>query len=148
MTLCAQEFMTQHGFNSIEDFRGASLPYFTTHTELVRSCNTSKLAKPCCMSRKWNSCAQLLSSGILCLSRWRLASASSRVSREGETMKQRSHLAPGRCLTRVGALCGWGQVRMQKEAISAKKRARVGLSGDSDWSGDGFVKEAESMVAN
>ena len=28
--------MTQHGFNSIEDFRGASLPYFTTHTELVR----------------------------------------------------------------------------------------------------------------
>ena len=45
-------------------------------------------------------------------------------------------------------LCGRGQVRMQREAISAKKRARVGLAGDSDWSGEGFVKEAESMVAN
>ena len=65
--------MTQHGFNSVEDFRGASLPYFTSHHELVR---------------------------------------------------------------------------MQKEAIAAKKRARVGLAGDADWSGDGFVKEAESMVAN
>ncbi len=31
-----QEFMRQHGFSSIEDFRGASLPYFTTHQELVR----------------------------------------------------------------------------------------------------------------
>jgi dihydropyrimidine dehydrogenase (NADP+) len=68
-----QEFMSQHGFASIEDFRGASLPFFTSHHELVR---------------------------------------------------------------------------MQKEAIAAKKRARVGLAGDSDWSGEGFVKEAESMVAN
>jgi hypothetical protein len=35
--LCnVQEFMTQHGFNSIEDFRGTSLPFFTTHMELVR----------------------------------------------------------------------------------------------------------------
>ena len=33
---CLQEFMTQHDFTSIEGFRGASLPYFTTHTELVR----------------------------------------------------------------------------------------------------------------
>ncbi|CAK0770319.1 Dihydropyrimidine dehydrogenase [NADP(+)] [Coccomyxa viridis] len=68
-----QQFMSNHGFNSIEDFRGASLPYFTSHHELVR---------------------------------------------------------------------------MQKEAIAAKKAARVGLSGDDKWSGDGFVKEAESMVAN
>jgi len=30
-----QEFMSQHGFNGISDFSGASLPYFTTHTELV-----------------------------------------------------------------------------------------------------------------
>lgn len=65
--------MSNHGFNSIEDFRGASLPYFTTHHELVR---------------------------------------------------------------------------MQRESIAAKKAARTGLSGDDKWSGDGFVKEAESMVAN
>ncbi|KAK9901677.1 hypothetical protein WJX75_007983 [Coccomyxa subellipsoidea] len=68
-----QEFMKQHGFSSIEEFRGASLPYFTTHHELVR---------------------------------------------------------------------------MQREAVAAKKRARTGLSGDDKWSGDGFVREAESMVAN
>lgn len=65
--------MLQHGFSSIEEFRGMSLPYFTTHAELVR---------------------------------------------------------------------------MQQEAIAAKKAARVGLAKDDEWSGDGFVKEAESMVAN
>ena len=31
-----QAFMREHDFNSIEEFRGHSLPYFTTHTELVR----------------------------------------------------------------------------------------------------------------
>lgn len=30
-----QAFMKRHGFNSIDEFRGASLPYFTTHTDLV-----------------------------------------------------------------------------------------------------------------
>lgn len=37
-TLCAelQAFMTKHGFSSVEEFRGAALPYFTTHAELVR----------------------------------------------------------------------------------------------------------------
>ena len=29
--------MSQHGFNGIPDFLGASLPYFTTHMELVRA---------------------------------------------------------------------------------------------------------------
>ena len=29
-------FMDRHGFDSIEDFRGHSLNYFTTHAELVR----------------------------------------------------------------------------------------------------------------
>jgi len=29
-------FMEKHGFERIEDFRGRSLPYFTTHAELVR----------------------------------------------------------------------------------------------------------------
>lgn len=67
-----QGFMQQHGFNSIADFKGASLPYMTTHTELVR---------------------------------------------------------------------------MQKEAID-RKRKRVGLANDKDWSGDEFVKQSESMVAN
>ena len=30
-----QTFMERHGFNSIADFQGASLPYFTTHKQLV-----------------------------------------------------------------------------------------------------------------
>jgi len=30
------EFMEGKGFETIDDFKGASLPYFTTHTELVR----------------------------------------------------------------------------------------------------------------
>ncbi len=70
---CVQAFMEQHGFNSIEEFRGQSLEYFTTHTELVR---------------------------------------------------------------------------MQREAIAAKRAQKVGLSKDDEWSGDGFVKESESMVSN
>lgn len=72
-SIAAQAFMKQHDFSSIEDFRGSSLPFFTTHHELVR---------------------------------------------------------------------------MQREAIDAKKRARQGLASDADWSGDGFVRETESMVAN
>ncbi|KAG2500719.1 hypothetical protein HYH03_001484 [Edaphochlamys debaryana] len=38
-------------------------------------------------------------------------------------------------------------VKRQREAIAAKKQ-RVGLSNDAEWSGDDFVKNAESMVAN
>ena len=67
-----QAFMERHGFASVSEFKGLSLPYMTTHTELVR---------------------------------------------------------------------------MQKEAIE-KKRAKVGLSNDKEWSGDEFVKQSESMVAN
>ena len=35
--LCAelQEFMGKHGFESIAEFKGMSLEYFTTHTDLV-----------------------------------------------------------------------------------------------------------------
>ena len=40
------------------------------------------------------------------------------------------------------------QVRMQSEAVAAKKRARQGLANDEAWTGDGFVRESESMVAN
>ncbi|GAB4819468.1 hypothetical protein N2152v2_006514 [Parachlorella kessleri] len=68
-----QEFMQKHDFKNIAEFKGASLPYFTTHMELVR---------------------------------------------------------------------------MQREAIESRRKERVGLAKDDDWSGDGFVKEAESMVAN
>ena len=31
-----QDVMSHHGFTSIDEFRGASLPFFTTHSELVR----------------------------------------------------------------------------------------------------------------
>jgi dihydropyrimidine dehydrogenase (NADP+) len=65
--------MTHHGFSGIEDFRGASLPYFTTHQDLVRR---------------------------------------------------------------------------QREALEAKRAARVGLAKDDEWQGDSFVKQSESMVAN
>jgi len=36
-SLCGelQQFMTQHDFKSVEEFRGHSLQYFTTHTDLV-----------------------------------------------------------------------------------------------------------------
>ncbi|KAM2487821.1 hypothetical protein ACFX1W_039695 [Malus domestica] len=73
--LCSElkDFMKQHNFSSIEDFRGASLEYFTTHTDLV---------------------------------------------------------------TR------------QQEAIKQRKAIRKGLQSDKDWTGDGFVKETESMVSN
>ncbi|XP_047328401.1 dihydropyrimidine dehydrogenase (NADP(+)), chloroplastic [Impatiens glandulifera] len=73
--LCSElkDFMNIHGFTSIEDFRGASLDYFTTHTDLVRR---------------------------------------------------------------------------QQEAIKQRKAIRKGLQSDKDWTGDGFVKESESMVSN
>lgn len=41
----AQEFMQQHDFKSISEFRGSALPYFTTHTELVRMQKESIAAK-------------------------------------------------------------------------------------------------------
>mmetsp|Transcript_13437 Transcript_13437/g.26793 ORF Transcript_13437/g.26793 Transcript_13437/m.26793 type:complete len:414 (-) Transcript_13437:900-2141(-) len=66
-------FMEKHGFTSLSDFKGMSLPYMTTHTELVR---------------------------------------------------------------------------MQKEAIEMKRKNKVGLGNDKEWSGDDFVKQSDSMVAN
>ncbi|CAN6274527.1 unnamed protein product [Urochloa humidicola] len=73
--LCAelQDFMREHNFSSIEEFRGTSLPYFTTHTDLVHR---------------------------------------------------------------------------QQEAIKQRKAVKKGLQSDKDWTGDGFVKETESMVSN
>lgn len=37
-------FMEKHGFSSIQDFKGASLPYFTTHADLVRRQHERKAA--------------------------------------------------------------------------------------------------------
>lgn len=37
---------------------------------------------------------------------------------------------------------------MQREALGQRKKERVGLAKDDEWSGDGFVKEAASMVSN
>ncbi|KAL3684683.1 hypothetical protein R1sor_002705 [Riccia sorocarpa] len=73
--LCSElrAFMSKHGFTSIEDFRGVSLEYFTTHSELVR---------------------------------------------------------------------------MQKEAVKQKRAVRKGLTSDKDWTGEGFVKETQTMVSN
>jgi dihydropyrimidine dehydrogenase (NADP+) len=68
-----QAFMQQHDFKTISEIKGKSLPYMTTHMELVR---------------------------------------------------------------------------MQKEAIERKKKEKVGLGNDKDWSGEEFVKQSESMVAN
>ncbi|KAJ6760142.1 hypothetical protein OIU79_025081 [Salix purpurea] len=68
-----KDFMKMHNFSSIEDFRGTSLEYFTTHTDLVRR---------------------------------------------------------------------------QQEAIQQRKAVKNGLQSDKDWTGDGFVKESESMVSN
>ena len=39
------KFMEAHGFDTIEDFRGQSLQYFTTHAELVRCQAEAKAAK-------------------------------------------------------------------------------------------------------
>lgn len=39
-------------------------------------------------------------------------------------------------------------VKRQKEAIQKKKALKKGLQSDKDWTGDGFVKESESMVSN
>ncbi|XP_031496996.1 dihydropyrimidine dehydrogenase (NADP(+)), chloroplastic [Nymphaea colorata] len=73
--LCAElkDFMRKHNFSSIDDFKGHSLQYFTTHTDLVRR---------------------------------------------------------------------------QQEAIRQRKAIKKGLQSDKDWTGDGFVKETESMVSN
>lgn len=67
------EFMHKHSFVSVSEFKGLSLPYMTTHTELVR---------------------------------------------------------------------------MQREAIELKKKAKTGLGNDKEWSGDDFVQQSDSMVAN
>jgi dihydropyrimidine dehydrogenase (NADP+)/dihydropyrimidine dehydrogenase (NAD+) subunit PreA len=44
--MCAQlsTFMDKHGFTSIDEFRGASLPYFSTHADLVKRQAEAKAA--------------------------------------------------------------------------------------------------------
>lgn len=61
--------MVQHDFKTVDEFRGKALPFFTTHTELVR---------------------------------------------------------------------------MQREAITAKRAQKSGVAKDDDWDGDSFVKQVMS----
>lgn len=42
---CLLTFMEKHGFETVSDFRGASLPYFTTHGDLVERQMTRKAAQ-------------------------------------------------------------------------------------------------------
>lgn len=39
-------------------------------------------------------------------------------------------------------------VKRQQQAIRQRKAVRKGLQSDKEWTGDGFVKESESMVSN
>ena len=39
-------------------------------------------------------------------------------------------------------------VQRQKEAVEKKQKVRKGLASDKDWTGEGFVKETETMVSN
>lgn len=39
-------------------------------------------------------------------------------------------------------------VKRQQEAIKQRKAIKQGLQSDRDWTGDGFVKESESMASN
>merc|ERR1712224_562289 len=39
-------------------------------------------------------------------------------------------------------------VARQKEAIQLKKKKKVGLANDANWTGEGFTKETDSMVSN
>ncbi|TWT41639.1 NAD-dependent dihydropyrimidine dehydrogenase subunit PreA [Botrimarina hoheduenensis] len=45
--MCEQllSFMEKHGFETLDDFRGKSLPYFTTHSDLVRRQTEARAAK-------------------------------------------------------------------------------------------------------
>ncbi|MEN1679596.1 MAG: NAD-dependent dihydropyrimidine dehydrogenase subunit PreA [Planctomycetota bacterium] len=45
-------FMEKHGFETIDDFRGASLPFFTTHSDLVKRQAEARAAKKAEAERK------------------------------------------------------------------------------------------------
>ena len=104
-TLCAelQDFMRQHNFSTIEDFRGYVQLIFLIFLLLFLLLLTCFLA-------------HLLSS------------------------RDRHSLQYFTTHTDL--------VRRQKEAIEQRKAERKGLKSDKDWTGDGFVKETESMVSN
>lgn len=46
------KFMEKHGFETIDDFRGKSLPYFTTHSDLVRRQAEARAAKKALADKK------------------------------------------------------------------------------------------------
>lgn len=143
--------MEQHSFKSLEDFRGASLPYFTTHHELVGGVQrpgARGVARP--PQYHLGSCAvhshRAPRSAACCLTDrmpGRAPQASPAVQQGG-----RQDLRVRRPPHPLPLPPPPPQVRMQREALEAKKKARVGLAKDDEWSGDGFVAEAESMVSN
>jgi len=98
-----QRFMEAKNFASIDEFRGAALPFVTTHSDLVRRQRGSVAA-----AKKENEAAAPAAAG---------AAAASAVA------------------VAVGAPAAGGG-------------GLVGLASDAEWTGDSFVADADSMVAN
>ena len=118
--------MEQHGFASVEDFRGASLPYFTTHHELVR------------LQREAIDAKKRARTGLAGDADW---------SGDGFVRCAASPVLGFQGFRILTYFTTHHElVRLQREAIDATKRARTGLAGDADWSGDGFVRCDESPV--
>ena len=174
-----QTFMSRHGFTSIADFTGASLPYFTTHQQLValqreaidhRKKVPSPAQDPSCGrlcavelgARFWARrppCQERLTSDAgwetAVLSCHHSASViSDHLDSEG-TWPPRTPACT--CMSRCrhvwqvwepDALQGAHQQLRTACRACCPLQVRAGLAKDDEWSGDGFVREAESMVAN
>lgn len=142
--LCAelQDFMRQHDFKSIDEFRGGE------HAWCLVGCWDGSGRRAC-------HCLALVTGEVMATGT-SLAPCESHVRSPHATppLIRPSHPPPydHTSSTLTGKALPYFTthhelVRMQREAIAEKKAKRVGLSRDDDWSGDGFVKEAESMVA-
>lgn len=62
----SQDFMRKHNFSSIADFKGASLPYFTTHSDLVQRQREAILLKKSKVGLS-NDSGESLSVTLLCV---------------------------------------------------------------------------------
>lgn len=94
-----QRFMESKGFASIDEFRGAALPYVTTHSDLVH--------------------------------RQRASVAAAKKGKEAQA-----------------AVAVAAAAAVAVKAPAAAGGAPVGLASDAEWTGDNFVADADSMVAN
>jgi dihydropyrimidine dehydrogenase (NADP+) len=54
MIASLHRFMDKHGFQTVEDFRGKSLEYFTTHAELSRRQREAQVKKALEKDSDWN----------------------------------------------------------------------------------------------